>query len=91
MGTGEGVLSRATQRTRAKHCVVSGSNGVLNQEYCLGVAVLREVSSGEVVSYWHNGTMLGATRGFATWRTSPEPRRSLSCRPTKTHRPARRG
>ncbi len=61
LGTGDGVLSRAAQRTRAKHCVVSGSNGVLNQEYCLGVAVLREVSSGEVVSYWHNGTMLGAT------------------------------
>lgn len=61
LGTGDGVLSRALRRTRTKHCVVSGSNGVLNQEYCLGVAVLREVSSGEVVSYWHNGTMLGAT------------------------------
>lgn len=61
MGTGQGVLKRATHRSRSGDCVVSGTNGVLNQEYCLGVAVLREVSSGDVVSYWHNGTMLGAT------------------------------
>ncbi len=61
LGTGNQVLHRATQRTRTGDCVFNGTNGTLEQDYCLGVAVLREVSTGDVVSYWHNGTMLGAT------------------------------
>jgi D-alanyl-D-alanine carboxypeptidase len=61
LGTGQGVLQRATQRSRTGDCMFNGTNGTLTQEYCLGVAIIRENSSGDVVTYLHNGTMVGAT------------------------------
>ncbi len=61
LGTGEGVLQGRTQRRRTSDCVVQGTGADYTQEYCLGMAIYREISSGEVVMKWHNGTMLGAT------------------------------
>jgi D-alanyl-D-alanine carboxypeptidase len=61
LGTGEGVLNRSMQRQRIKDCVVQATGAEYTQEYCLGVAIYREVSTGDVVARWHNGTMLGAT------------------------------
>lgn len=62
LGTGQGVLSPQIQAMRAQHCapgeITPDSTEVM--DYCLGVIVVKNSKTGEVICYWHNGGLFEA-------------------------------
>lgn len=67
LGTGQGVLSPATQALRSNQCGpdLVPPESEISLQYCLGVVIAKDRQSGEILYYSHSGAIYGAQANLA--------------------------
>ena len=61
LGTGRGVIPASTAAARLDNCAPALiENADITVNYCLGLLAVRDMSSGDLVTLWHNGRVFGA-------------------------------